>query len=85
MDTVTTKIYRRRTWVHLIGLGRMLPNETKWDWQARTSNGNIVASSAGQGYNNRADCIGMALKFSPPGSRVVDEAGVVVREGRSEA
>lgn len=29
----------------------------KWDWRATDANGNIVATSGGQGYENRVDCM----------------------------
>lgn len=69
-DAVVTTIYRR-------GIFR-----TKWDWRARSANGKVVATSGNQGYENRADCIGMAMKFAPHGSRIVDEMWIVIREGR---
>ncbi|MCC7038458.1 MAG: hypothetical protein IT560_14310 [Alphaproteobacteria bacterium] len=68
MNTVTTRIYVRRTWTL----------KKRYDWRAIHSNGNIVATSGGQGYEMRSTCIQMARKYAPAGSRLVDEAGVTL-------
>lgn len=30
----------------------------QWRWRLRARNGRIVATGGGDGYNNRADCLG---------------------------
>lgn len=49
--TDTVKIYKRQ--------------DGKWDWQRIAENGNIVATSGGQGYENKGDCLDMAVKENP--------------------
>lgn len=41
----------------------------KWAWRVRASNGQIVATDGGQGYNNKQDAINMA-------DRILDEHAV---------
>lgn len=39
----------------------------KWAWRLVASNGNIIATDGGQGYENRADCEDMALDIVAAG------------------
>lgn len=65
MNAVITHIYIRRDWLL----------RKRWDWRAVHSNGHVVATSGGQGYENRAACILMARRYAPAGSQLVDETG----------
>lgn len=65
MNAVTTHIYARRSWLL----------KTRYEWRAVHSNGHIVATSGGQGYETRRVCVQMAKKYAPADSRIVDEAG----------
>lgn len=65
MQTVTTHIYVRRSWLL----------RKRYDWRAVHPNGHVVAVSGGQGYENRLTCIEMARKYAPAGSMIVDETG----------
>lgn len=44
----------------------------KWAWRLIASNGQVIATDGGQGYENRADCerVGKAIVaglYAPPG------------------
>jgi uncharacterized protein YegP (UPF0339 family) len=46
-----TEVYRRE--------------DGKFDWRARHKNGNIVATSGGQGYDDPRECVNMACRYAP--------------------
>ena len=37
--------------------------DERWAWRAIASNGQIVATDGGQGYENRSDCAAMVKKI----------------------
>ena len=65
MNAVTTYIYIRRSWLL----------QKRYDWRAVHSNGHVVATSGGQGYESKQACILMARCYAPAGSQLVDETG----------
>lgn len=38
----------------------------KWDWRSIASNGQITSTSAGQGFENKAECIASAIRENHP-------------------
>jgi hypothetical protein len=59
-----TEVYRRE--------------DGKFEWRARHKNGNIVATSGGQGYDDPREAVSMACRYSPPDFLIRAEDGTAV-------
>ena len=42
-----------------------LRRDGNWAWRRVASNGQVIASDAGQGYRAKRDCLAMAAKLNP--------------------